>query len=334
MLKKSESLPGKLGEQNTKTSAITPILRALGWNVDDWEEVSSEYKSRAGGNPVDYALCWKGEPKLFVEAKGYGENLDDIKWVEQIISYTSAAGVRWIVLTDGMSWKLYDTSLIVPAENKLFRETTIGEADAAKFFGLITKNSVTTNSIDAVGDTVKVDTAVQKVLEKLFNTGEPNKRLVNLVDDLLNVPYPRNQVRESLGRCQGKFSFQKVSAGGTSSPVPMVSLPLSDSEAGVKQKYYGVKLVDMIGKGFLPVGIVLYPTENKSAHLQAHIVEEGIHFDGQNYPSPSAAGKKARMKADSNAKSNPNGWVFWADGEGKTLFQYREDYLNSAQNET
>jgi hypothetical protein len=61
-------------EQNTKTALIDPVLRALGWNVGNLEEVSQEYKhTPTTSNPVDYALFIEKEPKLFVEAKALGK---------------------------------------------------------------------------------------------------------------------------------------------------------------------------------------------------------------------------------------------------------------------
>ena len=42
-----------IGEENTKHALIEPILRALGWDVEDLDEVRCEYKVKQGDNPVD-----------------------------------------------------------------------------------------------------------------------------------------------------------------------------------------------------------------------------------------------------------------------------------------
>jgi hypothetical protein len=73
-----------IGEQNTKQALIVPVLRSLGWDMEDLEEVRVEYKPRAARNPVDYALLLMRTPRLFVEAKGLGENLHDPKWANQM----------------------------------------------------------------------------------------------------------------------------------------------------------------------------------------------------------------------------------------------------------
>ena len=94
--------PGqRIGEQNTKIMLIEPVLQALGWDLFDPEEVNREYRRRSADNPVDYALLLLRTPRLFVEAKGIGENIEDPKWTNQTISYAAVAGVKWVALTDG-----------------------------------------------------------------------------------------------------------------------------------------------------------------------------------------------------------------------------------------
>jgi hypothetical protein len=47
---------GALYEQNTKVDLTRPLLRALGWNVEDLDEVQRECKVKRGGKHVDCAL--------------------------------------------------------------------------------------------------------------------------------------------------------------------------------------------------------------------------------------------------------------------------------------
>src|SRR6266852_713750 len=82
---------GPMGEQNTKAALIEPVLRVLGWDIEDPDEVHREYKQRSMDNPVDYALVLDGKPVLFVEAKGLRENLDGRSWAGQILGYAAVA---------------------------------------------------------------------------------------------------------------------------------------------------------------------------------------------------------------------------------------------------
>jgi hypothetical protein len=86
-----------IGEQNTKQALIVPVLRSLGWDMEDLDEVRVEYKPRGARNPVDYALLLMRTPRLFVEAKGLGENLHDPKWANQ-------RDVIWTVTGSGDGW--------------------------------------------------------------------------------------------------------------------------------------------------------------------------------------------------------------------------------------
>jgi predicted type IV restriction endonuclease len=78
-----------------------PVLRALGWDVGNLEEVQQEYKRRPRDKPVDYALLLLRTPRLFVEAKSLGQNLSDRRWANQIMGYATVAGVEWVVITNG-----------------------------------------------------------------------------------------------------------------------------------------------------------------------------------------------------------------------------------------
>ena len=82
-----------IGEQNTKASLIDPVLEALGWDIRDFEEVHREYKAKPKDKPVDYALQMLRKPRLFLEAKGLGEDLSDRKWISQVLWYATVAGV-------------------------------------------------------------------------------------------------------------------------------------------------------------------------------------------------------------------------------------------------
>jgi hypothetical protein len=91
-----------IGEQNTKLALINPVLRTLGWDVEDLEDVRHEFKLVPADKPVDYALMLARSPRLFVEAKGLDEDLQDRRWAHQIISHATFAGVEWVVLTNGV----------------------------------------------------------------------------------------------------------------------------------------------------------------------------------------------------------------------------------------
>ena len=109
----------KLSKDETKTRyiLIDPVLRALGWDVDTFEDVEVEYIT-IERKKVDYALLSSSQsPLVLVEAKRLNEP-NQSKNVSQLLMYCVEAGVRYGVLTDGNHWAMYDTSLVKPLEER------------------------------------------------------------------------------------------------------------------------------------------------------------------------------------------------------------------------
>lgn len=49
----------RVNKQNTKATRIQPLLRLLGWNVEDLDDVHLEYRKKSKDNPVDDAILLK-----------------------------------------------------------------------------------------------------------------------------------------------------------------------------------------------------------------------------------------------------------------------------------
>ncbi len=196
----------RLDEQNTKATLIAPVLRALGWNTEDVDEVHLEYRTRSSHNPVDYALLLTRQPRLFIEAKALGEDLKDGKWALQIISYAAAAGVPWVVLTDGDSWHIYNTLAPVPIEEKLFRQVRLSDSanEAERSLQLLSKEQMHDNALDTQWELHYVDRQVSVVLRALFR--EVDQSLVNLLRRRLPKLTPAT-LRASLTRLRIELDF-------------------------------------------------------------------------------------------------------------------------------
>lgn len=100
---------GKLksyNEEMTKKDFILPLFRALGWKIEDGDEVTAEEK--ISNKRVDYGFRIEGIPKFFLEAKAMKEDLDNITFVEQAINYAWHKGCTWAVLTDFEGVKIFN----------------------------------------------------------------------------------------------------------------------------------------------------------------------------------------------------------------------------------
>ena len=90
-------------EAAVREGIVVPILRALGWNTFDPDEVRPEYPNPAGR--VDYALLHRGgRPAVLIEVKAVGRSLEGDR---QLFGYCFEEGVPLAVLTDGQSWNFY-----------------------------------------------------------------------------------------------------------------------------------------------------------------------------------------------------------------------------------
>ena len=92
-----------LDEASTKMGVILPILKDLGWNPFNVEEIHPEYS--VGGKKVDYSLKYGKKNKVFVEVKQTETDLD--KHQEQLLNYSFSEGVRLAILTNGIAWWFY-----------------------------------------------------------------------------------------------------------------------------------------------------------------------------------------------------------------------------------
>lgn len=90
-------------EAAISTSVVLPILRALGWDDSDPEQVAPEFSS--GRGRVDFALfSTPMRGAVFVEVKGVGRSdLGD----RQLLEYAFHEGVPLCILTDGREWSFY-----------------------------------------------------------------------------------------------------------------------------------------------------------------------------------------------------------------------------------
>ena len=120
----------RMTESDTIRVLILPVLEALGWDLQDVEEVRSEYRHASADNTVDYALFLYGTPTIFVEAQALGVSLDDRKPLLQTLNYANAAGVDWCVLTNGAEWRIYKVHAPVAAEEKLFLTARLDDPGA------------------------------------------------------------------------------------------------------------------------------------------------------------------------------------------------------------
>lgn len=211
-----------LGEQNTKSALIGPVLTALGWDLTNPGEVFHEYSKQPQDPRVDYALFVQGKPRVVLEAKDLHKDLSDRKWASQICQYANLLGVEWCLLTNGDEYRLYNTHATVEWEQKLFRAVRVSEPmDLPRTLDtleLLTKDHVAENRLRALWHADFTDRRVGQAVRHLFASQDPSliRWLRKRVGDL-----PPAAIKESLGRAEVHLEFQDGAAASRSQIVPV-----------------------------------------------------------------------------------------------------------------
>jgi hypothetical protein len=313
-----------IGEQNTKAALIDPLLAALGWNLEELDEVSREYRRKPQDNPVDYALFIVRSPCLFVEAKAFGRDLTDRKWVGQLLGYATVVGVRWCVLTNGDEYRLYNAHAPVDVDEKLFRSVSVGEPeDAAELLDtlmLLSREKMQEKELDVLWRAHFVDRQVKAALREIFDSQDGG--LVRLVRKRTRELKP-SDVRESLARADVRIDFPVVVP--LSPPPPPPPPPVR------------VTLRDLIEAGIVEPPLTL-EKQYHGVDVQATVLADGkIQYGGKGHDSPSAAGAAAKRKVR-NLRGDKGpatlGWDFWScrdpeTGELVKLDVLRQRFLRS-----
>jgi predicted type IV restriction endonuclease len=330
-----------LGEQNTKASLIEPIVEALGWDIRDPDEVHREFRPTGKDSPVDYALKLIRKPRLFLEAKGLGEDLSDRKWIAQVLGYAVVAGVEWCVLTDGDCYRFYNAAATVDADEKLFcsiRLTDGDEGEAAKMLNLISPQNMADNLLDVLWSAHFVDRRVKTAVQAMF--ASVDRALVRLIRRK-TVKLTPKEICDSLRRLDVRIDMP---ASASEPPTKRITTPPGDQRKAKERKQtggvgrkgkgskmtFGVKLSEIIATGLLKAPLPLF-RKYKGRRMEATLHPDGtVEFAGTIYPTASTAAEIARGTV-TGRRMNTNGWSFWqyldGDSKPKELIAARTEYL-------
>ncbi|MBW2124013.1 MAG: type I restriction enzyme HsdR N-terminal domain-containing protein [Deltaproteobacteria bacterium] len=318
-----------IGEENTKATLIEPLLSGLGWDVEELDEVVREYKRKPQDKPVDYALFLLRTPRLFVEAKALGQDLNNRKWVSQTLGYATVVGVEWCVLTNGDEYRLFNAHAAVDAEQKLFRTVRISDSSKQQYtvdtLDLLSKEKMGENLLNLLWKSHSVDREVKGVLDDMFS--HEDSGLVRLICKRTTGLKP-SQIRASLKRASISIDFPLSSA--TPAPgeqsnrrVGRRRKPKTSEarrEAGrrawetMRSRASGT-LANLIRAGLIQPPLNL-EKDYKGTHLEAVIQEDGkVLVDGRPYNSLSTAAGMARRSVvgapPGRRYPQTDGWTFW-----------------------
>lgn len=94
---------------------VTDMLSEV-FGYDKYTDLSSEHAIR--GTYCDLAISIEGKIQLLIEVKAVGTELKD-SHVKQAVDYAANKGVDWVILTNGIHWRLYKVSFGKPIDQDL-----------------------------------------------------------------------------------------------------------------------------------------------------------------------------------------------------------------------
>jgi hypothetical protein len=99
------------------------------FGYDKYSEITSEHAIR--GTYCDLAIKIDGGLALLVEVKSIGLELKD-QHVKQAVDYAANQGCEWVVLTNGLKWRVYKISFSKPIEQELVLEINLCDLNGRK----------------------------------------------------------------------------------------------------------------------------------------------------------------------------------------------------------
>jgi predicted type IV restriction endonuclease len=145
-------------ESSTCDWVILPLLWAAGYARRD---IVSRVADNDGKFP-DYTLLPNDlEHTWYLEAKAWSVSLED-KHAHQSLNYANQNGKRWVVLTNGRVWRLYDNRVQGLTSDKLVTERQLETPDTFHdFLFAIGKDSVCSGGLEAFAERIARQTEEQ-----------------------------------------------------------------------------------------------------------------------------------------------------------------------------
>jgi hypothetical protein len=312
-----------LSESDTRAYLIDPVLRLLGYS--SVVNIRREVPVPATKEFLDYELYADGKAQAIVEAKALRHSVSD-QAAAQCVQYAAVLGVRWCIITNGLTWAVYNAHATGPLHEKRVAAVHVdGDERALKeawqVLSLFARDSL------AQSNPLTLLLAERAILDEL---ARPDSQAVAALRRAVQMRFGERVsgqvVVAAIEKLRGMADTDERSSvdpepegptasAGESGPTTRVRRPRAAlGPAGVGQ----VSTLDLIEAGLLPDNAPIESTSRGVSHL-ARVRGDQIEMAGQFYSSLSAAAKVARGGAT-------NGWEFWSY-QGMPLGQLRARLL-------
>lgn len=155
-------------EESVRYQIINPILKGIGWDPENPEEVQPNITSEEGA--PDYTLLKDDKKVLFIEAKKSSVDIEQKEIIRKLASYCFGEGMKYGVLTNGSIWLLF----------RAFQEgTTIAER-------IVWKTDIENDDLTAI--VRRLNTISRETIENIENLIKKLQILDEIWQSLLDEP--------------------------------------------------------------------------------------------------------------------------------------------------
>jgi hypothetical protein len=153
-LKKYQPIVRKLAERDISEADTVTVIKDMLTDIfgyDKYTELTSEQQIR--GTFCDLAIRVEGKIQYLAEVKSAGTTLND-NHLRQAVNYGAHQGIEWILLTNGIIWKIYRIRFGQPIDWEEVYWFDMGalsarsQDDLAKIF-MLCRESVSTDALQA-----------------------------------------------------------------------------------------------------------------------------------------------------------------------------------------
>lgn len=192
-------------EATTVHWVILPLLHAAGYSLTD---IVLESTAQTSQRP-DLTLLPGAEHEWYVEAKAWGRSLVPDKHLLQACNYATNRGKRWVILTNGAVWRIYDAHFVQAAPaDRLVAEARLDQMeDMVRILTEISKERMLGGGLVAFTartrlaahltralkdpESLEVEAVWKQVRKHPTFTGATRAAVAAYFEDLQPVPPPR-----------------------------------------------------------------------------------------------------------------------------------------------
>jgi len=182
-------------EMAVRDQVVNPILRSLGWNPENPEEVRPNVSTQEG--VPDYSLIKNEKTLLFLEAKKLGVDVEQREVMAQLARYSFGEGTKYGLLTNGAVWMLIRSF----EEGTTLAERVVWRADLEneELPSLSRKlATVSRSGVEQIEVLVKKVEILDEIWQSLLDEPENMiKAVIPLVKSTIAQGYPAYQFEET-----------------------------------------------------------------------------------------------------------------------------------------